>query len=543
MHRTCVGRDVALRDLDRIPQGAKDVFLVSPRGAGAGVLTPGFLQKWRAISGLRRVPATNFKMCSINIALHVRRGDITQRSFSTRFVKDKVQITFHGKKTHKAHPAPVENTRGILLYPRERFESSSAMTSHAYQEQSQSEAESAQVPIPLPAALDLPDWTRSSQERERPEDDQAEDDHMIPIPTTQSLEEDWKISVQKAFDDPTRTKAPCEIPEANTFRLVNTVSKRQYDSFIRVLSSRNPTTPQEVIGNMASIFAQSGKMTRTQAEGSYTFEVPNSLGFGPFVPTYFKMREPFQNNDSNVYHILHGTTNKGASLILAEELIRPGDFTINKNLSKCGYPSYGFYSAGEVAAKTVQFFSSLRELSRKILKIGKGTLPVLIGGIYTGRYPRINQMSGGNEEIQRLCGEHGAARGKEKYLVARSEHTTVHGVVITYKNGSTPQQEAQAPEGKTPSPPNRIQSPLQAAFQGNHPVAFDPAQLLVTLGGTNQWLENNMPESFSDSKYKAWFKALKLDITSRQTVERNIVAMDNWWQNQPEAAVSTIHRV
>jgi len=213
-------------------------------------------------------------------------------------------------------------------------------------------------------------------------------------------------------------------------KLVYTVSRRQYDSFIHALRSKNLTTSQEVIGNMASIFAQSGKMSRAQAEGSYTFEVPNSLGFGLFVPTYFEMKAPFQNNDSNVYHILHGTTNKGASLILAEELIRPGDFTMHKNPAKCGYPSYGFYSAGEVAAKTLQFSNSFKELSRKI---GKGTLPVLIGGIFTGRNPHINQMSGGNEEIQRLCGEHGVARGKEKYTVARSEHTTVHGVVITYK--------------------------------------------------------------------------------------------------------------
>ena len=55
-----------------------------------------------------------------------------------------------------------------------------------------------------------------------------------------------------------------------------------------------------------------------------------------------------------------------------------------------------------------------------------------------------------------------------------------------------------------------------------------------------------MPESFNDSKYKTWFKALKLDINSRQTIERNIVAtvaMENWWQNQPDAAEATIHRV
>ena len=107
--------------------------------------------------------------------------------------------------------------------------------------------------------------------------------------------------------------------------------------------------------------------------------------------------------------------------------------------------SYGFYSAGEVAAKTVQFSSSIKELTRKILKIGKGTLPVFIGGIYTGRNQHINQMSGGNEEVQRLCGEHGDARGKEKYLVARSEHTTVHGVVITYKNAIRPRALENSP--------------------------------------------------------------------------------------------------
>ena len=69
------------------------------------------------------------------------------------------------------------------------------------------------------------------------------------------------------------------------------------------------------------------------------------------------------------------------------------------------------------------------------------------------------------------------------------------------KTGSPAQQEA-PPEGNTPSPPNRVQSPIEAAFQGHRPVAFDPAQLLVAPGGTNQWLENNMPESFSDTKYK-----------------------------------------
>ena len=103
--------------------------------------------------------------------------------------------------------------------------------------------------------------------------------------------------------------------------------------------------------------------------------------------------------------------------------------------------------------------------------------------------------------------------------------------------------QAQAPAPEAPSPPSRVQSPLEAAFQGQRPTAFDPAQLLVSPGSNNQWLENNMIDSFIESKYKAWFKNLKLDNATRQTIEGNIAAVDNWWQNQPEEAEATIHRV
>ena len=104
-------------------------------------------------------------------------------------------------------------------------------------------------------------------------------------------------------------------------------------------------------------------------------------------------------------------------------------------------------------------------------------------------------------------------------------------------------QNPPAQDGSSASNPNRVQSPIEAAFQGQRPVAFDPAQLLVTPGSTNQWLENNIPESFSESKYKSWFKNLKLDNATRQAIERNIVAVDNWWQTQPDEAEATIHRV
>ena len=88
--------------------------------------------------------------------------------------------------------------------------------------------------------------------------------------------------------------------------------------------------------------------------------------------------------------------------------------------------------------------------------------------------------------------------------------------------------QAAANQPQAPAAGHQVQSPIEAALQGQRPAAFDPAQLLVSPGSNNQWLESNMIDTLSDSKYKSWFKNLKLDNATRQTIERNIVAVDNW---------------
>ena len=228
-------------------------------------------------------------------------------------------------------------------------------------ETSVSEAsESQHVEIPAAADLETVDYRRPSQERE----EETDQDEVIRIPKPMSMDEDWRICVQKALADPTRTKAPCEIPANEAITLPQTINKREFEAFQQGLRTRNQKTPQIVIENMASVFAQSGKMNLNQARDSYDFTVPSMKGL--FAPTHFKPRPPFDGNDSNVYHIIHGTANKGASAILAGELIRAGDFTMRQDPLQCGYPSYGFYSAGEVAAKTIEFSYNIAELSRKI---------------------------------------------------------------------------------------------------------------------------------------------------------------------------------
>ena len=307
-------------------------------------------------------------------------------------------------------------------------------------------AESPQVEIPQIPPADLEaDWRRPSQDREEEEtanEDKGDEKEMHPndpadqmmIPKHKSMDEDWGISVKKAFDDTSRTLAPCEIPAEKAVVLPMTISERGYNNFAAILSHHNPKAPRTVVENMTTIFAQSGKMNPEQAKGSYTFEVTALERFGLFVPTCFEPKPPFDGNGTYVYHIIHGTSPKGASTILAEEMIRPGDFDIKRDLAKCQYPSYGFYSAGEVATKNCRFHSNIEEISRKILKIGKGGLPVHMAGVYAGRHQHSNPQAGGNDEVQRLCGKYGVARGKEKYTVARSEHTTVIGTILFYKN-------------------------------------------------------------------------------------------------------------
>ena len=170
----------------------------------------------------------------------------------------------------------------------------------------------------IPASVDIPpsDWSQLSPELQEQGQEEGE-----PTPGNRTMGPDRPTMVQKAYEDRSRTKAACELVQAGIMSLAQRVRTEKYETFLHILHSRNPSTPQMILGNMASIFAYSGKMTRTQAAGSYTFKVSDTVGFGLLAPTLFRHKPGFQEDTSNLYYIIHGTTSKGASRILAEELI------------------------------------------------------------------------------------------------------------------------------------------------------------------------------------------------------------------------------
>ena len=144
--------------------------------------------------------------------------------------------------------------------------------------------------IPAPA-VDIPpsDWSQLSPELQ----EQGQEDEE-PTSGEGTMWPDRTTMVKKAYEDPSRTKAACELVQAGIMRLAQRVRTEKYETFLRILHSRNPSAPQMILGNMASIFAYSGKMTRTQAGGSYTFKVSDTFGFGLLAPTLFETNLDFK---------------------------------------------------------------------------------------------------------------------------------------------------------------------------------------------------------------------------------------------------------
>ena len=260
----------------------------------------------------------------------------------------------------------------------------------------------------IPASVDIPpsDWSQLSPELQ----EQGQEEEEEPTYGNGTMWPDRTTTVKKAYEDPSRTKAACELVQAGIMCLAQRVRTEKYETFLRILHSRNPSTPQMILGNMASIFASSGKMTRTQAGGSYTFKVSDTVGFGLLVPTLFRHKPGFQDDTSNLYYIIHGATSKRASRILAEELIRPGDFSMHQDPHQSGFPAYGQKSEEAILSPL-----KLKQLTKKILRTSQGSMAAFICGIYAGLHPHQKHRVASNDEAQVLCGRYGIARGPQLF--------------------------------------------------------------------------------------------------------------------------------
>ena len=252
------------------------------------------------------------------------RSTMSRRSSPpTRSIRMRSRSPEH-RTRHRTTRGLFEREPGVHIQAkaRPRMTRSRSGTPQPEPEPPQAFDESFEMQIPSSMDIPLADWSQLSPEH--PDHGQEDDE---PIVQEETIWQDRQTMVKTAYEDPSRTRATCELVHDGILCLTQKVRTRKYKKFLSILHTRNPGTPRLILGNMASIFAQSGKMTRKQAKGSYTFKVSDTCGYGLLVPTLFGQKPGFQDDTSIKYYIIHGTTSIGASRTLAEDLLRPGEVT------------------------------------------------------------------------------------------------------------------------------------------------------------------------------------------------------------------------
>ena len=104
------------------------------------------------------------------------------------------------------------------------------------------------------------------------------------------------------------------------------------------------------------------------------------------------------------------------------------------HLLQSDFPTYGHCSIGQPAEEATLVPLKVRQLRKKILKTSQGSMAAFVCGTYAGRHPHQKYSVTHPDEAQILCGKFGIAKGPHNALVARSEHTTISAVILTYQH-------------------------------------------------------------------------------------------------------------
>ena len=156
-------------------------------------------------------------------------------------------------RTSRATRRPVDREAGILTdttaRPKKTSSTSGIQQPEPESEPTQTLDEPFEMEIPTSIDIPLADWSQLSPEP--PEQGQEDDE---PIVQTDTVWQDRTTLVKAAYEDSSRTKAVCELVHAGILCLTQKIRTKKYNTFLRVLQTRNPGTPSTILGNMANYF-------------------------------------------------------------------------------------------------------------------------------------------------------------------------------------------------------------------------------------------------------------------------------------------------
>ena len=252
----------------------------------------------------------------------------------------------------------------------------------------------------------------------------------------------------EAAKDPLRVRCLTELDPNYTVPLRTTLNQQNkllfnnfVDEMFNQLAQPHRTINNELIFikasqatvmNIARAFAQSRLLDIDLAKKTRAFYVEPENLLTITVPTGLPRKPIYRGEHAGTYLIYHKTSWETVAKILAEDCIRPATWTKNEAGFPTQYPCYGFFGmSSEIPDIEDLPGYAVKLCTSQLYRIGKGQNPS--GLLAICRSPKcMRALSGGNDQIQRLCNLQGISKGKDNATAMNSSAASICYVASTH---------------------------------------------------------------------------------------------------------------
>ena len=240
---------------------------------------------------------------------------------------------------------------------------------------------------------------------------------------------------------------------------------------------------QATVKNIARAFAQSRLLDIELAKQTKAFYIEPENLLTITVPTGLPKKPIYRGEHTGTYLIYHKTSWETVAKILAEDCIRPATWTKNEAGYPTQYPCYGFFGmSSEIPDIDNLPGYAVKLCTSQLYRIGKGQNPS--GLLAICRSPKcMRALSGGNDQIQRLCNLQGISKGKDNATAMNSSAASIcyvastHSVfpgLITHQAAETNPPTAVAPNEPSDNTPADHELPTRPDPTADTPAPSDP---------------------------------------------------------------------
>ena len=189
---------------------------------------------------------------------------------------------------------------------------------------------------------------------------------------------------------------------------------------------------QATVKNIARAFAQSRLLDIELAKQTKAFYIEPENLLTITVPTGLPKKPIYRGEHMGTYLIYHKTGWETVAKSLAEDCIRPATWTKNEAGYPTQHPCYRFFGMScEIPDIDGLPGYAVKLCTSQLYRIGKGQNPS--GLLAICRSPKcMRALSGGNDQIQRLCNLQGISKGKDNATAMNPSAASICYVASTH---------------------------------------------------------------------------------------------------------------